>query len=64
MRFKTECPRCNKIDEVVVDNPNPQVHCGDCLMEHVELVRMICTPLDAPAYIAVVGQRDADEGIE
>jgi len=45
-RFKAECPRCNSIErEVVADRiaPPPVVHCGDCLMDRTEVVRMTCT---------------------
>jgi hypothetical protein len=49
-RFRTECPRCNKVGEVVSAQPAPYVRCGDCLMDDVEIVTMLLIPLpEVPA---------------
>jgi hypothetical protein len=49
-RFKTECPRCGKTDEMVLegrhDNTVPTVSCGDCLFNDVEMVVLKVTPLE------------------
>jgi len=45
--FKTECPRCGKIDEICCEghtNP-PTIKCGECLMNDVEVVALKITPL-------------------
>lgn len=41
-RFHLWCPRCGKISDTVANKivPPPHVNCGDCLMEHVEIVEM------------------------
>lgn len=41
-RFFVLCPKCNKLSETVQAHrvPDPRVKCGDCLMEHVEVVEM------------------------
>lgn len=44
MRYDLECPRCGKRSETVSDK-KPRVHCGDCLMNDVEIVAMIATDL-------------------
>lgn len=44
--FRAVCPRCDKIDDHVLADrldPLPVVHCGDCLMDRTEVVRMTCT---------------------
>ena len=40
--FDLICPRCHKLSEMVADRliPSPRVNCGDCLMDHVEVVEM------------------------
>jgi transcription elongation factor Elf1 len=40
--FYLVCPRCNKTSETDADKkiPHPSVNCGDCLMDHVEMVEM------------------------
>jgi ribosomal protein S27AE len=42
--YETECPRCGKKGEVVMTDiaKAPRVNCGDCLMERVEVVPMLC----------------------
>ena len=45
-RFKAECPRCNKSNDIVSAQPSPYVRCGDCLMDDVELVTMVLTRID------------------
>lgn len=48
--FKTECPRCGNKSEVGVDRPStPEVKCGGCLMDDVEIVGLICTPVGEDA---------------
>jgi hypothetical protein len=45
--FRTECPRCGKIDEISCEghaNP-PALKCGDCLFNDVEIVKLMVTPL-------------------
>jgi hypothetical protein len=41
-RFHVVCPKCQKTSEVGGDYrvPAPTVSCGDCLMDHVEVVGM------------------------
>jgi hypothetical protein len=41
-RFHVVCPRCHKTSDTVRDKrvPDPEVKCGDCLMDHVEVVAM------------------------
>lgn len=41
-KFVMVCPKCNKTSEFVCDKivPTPDVKCGDCLMDHVEIVAM------------------------
>lgn len=41
-KFFLVCPRCDKESETVQDSyiPAPVVHCGDCLMDRTEVVRM------------------------
>jgi hypothetical protein len=44
--FRAECPFCHTVDDhVLVDRlePLPVVHCGACLMDRIEVVRMTCT---------------------
>ena len=44
-RVKAECPRCNKSEELISTNAIVRVSCGDCLMNDVEVVNMILTPV-------------------
>jgi len=45
--FKTECPRCGNKSEVGNDRPQtPTVKCGNCLMDRIEFVDLICTPVE------------------
>jgi hypothetical protein len=40
-RIQLFCPRCDKTGETVGTLiPPPRVHCGDCLMDHTEIVEM------------------------
>lgn len=41
-KFTVVCPKCNKISTTVAAEryPEPHVSCGDCLMDHVEVVQM------------------------
>lgn len=41
-RFHLVCPKCNKVSETSQDHrvPEPHVSCGDCLMDHVEVVQL------------------------
>lgn len=41
-RFFLVCPKCNKQSEAVAEIriPSPDLNCGDCLMDRVEVVRM------------------------
>ena len=40
-RIHLVCPRCNKESETIgMMIPAPDVKCGDCLIERVEVVRM------------------------
>ena len=41
-RFLLYCPRCHKRSEIEQETPDPapRVNCGDCLMNHVEIVQM------------------------
>jgi ribosomal protein S27AE len=41
-----QCPRCNKQD--IIPGPAQRVHCGDCLMEYVEIVLMVPIAYQAP----------------
>jgi hypothetical protein len=45
--FKTECPRCGKTDEICCEGhaEPPELKCGDCLMNDVEVVTLTVTPL-------------------
>jgi hypothetical protein len=49
-RFNTECPRCGKTDEMVCEGHNkvPELKCGDCLFNDVEVVTLKVTPLRGP----------------
>lgn len=40
--FYVVCPKCNKESVVWTEQrtPEPTVSCGDCLMDHVEMVQM------------------------
>jgi hypothetical protein len=40
--FDTRCPQCGKIGELVCCEAEPQVNCGDCLMDQAEVVPMVC----------------------
>lgn len=43
-RIQLICPRCDKTHEHVgYLLPAPRIHCGDCLMNHVEIVTMTIT---------------------
>lgn len=43
-RYMLECPRCNKISDTIMDTLKlPHVNCGDCLMDHTEVVEMTIT---------------------
>lgn len=50
MRFRMECPRCGKNYITAYGHgtsdhrPYPTFNCGDCLMQDVEIVKMIATP--------------------
>jgi hypothetical protein len=48
-RYKTECPRCGKLDEMVLEGRHdatvPRVNCGDCLFNNTEVVALRVTPL-------------------
>lgn len=48
-RFDMVCPRCDKTSETVSINrtPMPRVHCGDCLMNDVEIATMIAVRVTA-----------------
>lgn len=37
-RFKTTCPKCGKQDEIPSDTLTPTVYCGDCMINHVEII--------------------------
>lgn len=40
-RYIVECPRCNKASYKYSDSLTlPHVNCGDCLMDHTEIVEM------------------------
>ena len=40
-RIHLWCPKCNKESETIgMMVPPPRVKCGDCLMEHTEVVEM------------------------
>jgi hypothetical protein len=45
--FRTECPRCGKIDETCCEGHAdvPELKCGDCLFNDVEVVALKVTPL-------------------
>lgn len=44
-KFHLVCPKCNKTSETTQNHkfPEPSVSCGDCLMDHVEVVGMTVT---------------------
>ena len=44
-RFTTECPRCGRVGEATSDQPQPRMHCVDCLIDDIEVVIVVCTPL-------------------
>lgn len=40
-RIQWFCPKCDKTHETIGNLiPKPQLHCGDCLVNHVEFVQM------------------------
>lgn len=41
-RFHVVCPKCNETTDVISDRrvPDPEVKCGGCLMDRVEVVAM------------------------
>jgi hypothetical protein len=41
--YKTECPECGDKSEMGSDQYMPNVSCGDCLMDRVEVVRLRLT---------------------
>ena len=45
--FKTECPRCGKIDETCCEGHTdpPEIKCGECLFNDIEVVALKITPL-------------------
>ena len=45
--FKTECPRCGKVDETTCEGHDkvPELKCGDCLFNDTEVVALKVTPL-------------------
>ena len=45
--FKTECPRCGKVDEICCEGHDapPAIKCGACLINDVEIVALKLTPL-------------------
>ena len=45
--FKTECPRCGKVDEMTCEGhaDPPKLKCGDCLWNDTEIVGLKVTPL-------------------
>ena len=47
-RIHLVCPRCSKTSETVGHMiPPPRVNCGDCLVEHAEVVQMLITAVGA-----------------
>ena len=42
IKFKLECPACGKKSETIKQRrkPTPRVHCGDCLMDRIDVVLM------------------------
>lgn len=45
MRYDLECPRCGKQSFTIAEKTDkkPRFHCGDCLMNDVEIVVMLAT---------------------
>jgi hypothetical protein len=45
MRYQVtlSCPRCGKTSETFGDTATPNLKCGDCLMDHVEIVHLVIT---------------------
>lgn len=50
-RFQLVCPRCGKDGVTEQDHkvPPPHISCGDCLMDHVEVVEMKVVAVDERA---------------
>ncbi len=38
--YETTCPRCGRVDKFVTDETSPNLSCGDCLMDAVEVVHL------------------------
>ena len=47
-RFWLVCPRCNKLSQTTAEHrvPPPRLNCGDCLMDHVQIVELKVVSVD------------------
>jgi phage FluMu protein Com len=39
-RIETQCPRCKRKGETEAGVEHPTIHCGDCLMDDVEISQL------------------------
>ena len=58
MTVRLECPRCGSKSETEVYQPR-KLNCGDCLIERVEIVKLIPADDEAPPAPTVEARRQA-----
>jgi hypothetical protein len=62
--FRTECPRCGKIDEITLEGHTaaPEFKCGDCLWNDTEVVALKVTPLRGPSRYELAFEAAGERG--